>query len=55
MFSVHCESHGSPVLLTARNIESIVNDDDGMVVLWRCSCGQRGAFRTGVARASVSA
>lgn len=55
MFSVHCESHGSEVLLTTRNIETIVNDDRGVVVLWRCSCGQRGALRTGVAHSGVAA
>lgn len=53
MFSVHCESHGSEVLLTVRNIEAIVNHEQGMVVRRRCPCGQRGAFRTGVARTGV--
>ena len=50
MFSVHCASHGSPVLLMARNIESVSNDDHGICVRWRCDCGHRGSFRTGAAR-----
>lgn len=55
MFSVHCDSHGSDVLLTARNVEGIDNDLVGMVVRWRCPCGQRGSFRTGRPRAGVAA
>jgi len=55
MFSVHCEAHGSEVLLSARNIEAIDNDEGGMVVRWRCTCGHRGTFRTGRARSLVGA
>ena len=51
MFSVHCDRHGAEVLLTADHIETITNGDDGIVVRWRCSCGQRGSFVTGFAHA----
>ena len=53
MFSVHCDRHGAEVLLTADDIETITNGDDGIVVRWRCPCGQRGSFVTGLAHAAA--
>jgi hypothetical protein len=53
MFSVHCDRHGAEVLLAADDIETITNGDDGIVVRWRCRCGQRGSFVTGFATAAA--
>ena len=47
MFSVHCPRHGTRVLLSERRIEGIDPVDDGLVVRWRCRCGQDGQFHTG--------
>lgn len=55
MFTIHCDSHGSEVLLSARNIVAIDNDEEGMSVHWRCTCGNRGSFRSGRARRPVAA
>lgn len=42
MFSVHCEGHGSRVILTNRRITALVNTDHGIELHWRCSCGTEG-------------
>lgn len=55
MFSVYCEAHGSEVLLSARNLEAIDNDEHGLVAHWRCTCGHRGTFRSGRARRPATA
>jgi hypothetical protein len=42
MLRAHCPRHGTAVLITTSNIAGIDNTERGMVVHWRCSCGQRG-------------
>ena len=51
MFTAHCPTHGTEVLLFARNITAIRNTADGIVVSWRCSCGSEGQLLTGRRRA----
>lgn len=53
MFSVHCETHGTEVLLTSEDIEALIGDEHGIVLHWRCRCGQRGALRTGRRRTAA--
>jgi hypothetical protein len=50
MFSVHCPTHGSEVLLTERHIVGLDNSDDRVTVRWVCWCGHRGSHTTGRAR-----
>lgn len=50
MFSVHCPTHGSEVLLTERHILSLDNSDDRVTVRWVCWCGHRGSHSTGRSR-----
>lgn len=47
MFEIHCPRHGARVLLGSRSIESIQNTADGIVVHWRCRCGETGTLVTG--------
>ncbi|HEY3139945.1 MAG TPA: hypothetical protein VGJ86_02385 [Acidimicrobiales bacterium] len=42
MFEVYCPSHEAVVLLTARQMEAVRSTRDGLLVTWRCWCGQRG-------------
>jgi hypothetical protein len=54
MFSVHCEGHGTEVLLTTDAITAVVHDGAGIVIHWQCACGPvRGPFRTGRARTAT--
>jgi hypothetical protein len=41
MFSIHCPSHGSNVLLGRRRVR-VVNTTDGVALVWRCICGHEG-------------
>ncbi|HVM41335.1 MAG TPA: hypothetical protein VM618_11230 [Acidimicrobiia bacterium] len=50
MFDIECQRCGRRVLVTPRRIESIVNDEDGIAVHYRCPCGEAGVWRTGRAR-----
>jgi hypothetical protein len=43
MFTVYCKRHGTNVLLGDDDILSVANDERGIVVSWKCYCGQRGA------------
>ena len=54
MFTAHCPTHGTEVLLFARNITGLVNTADGIVVSWRCTCGTEGTLLTGRRRAPAS-
>ena len=45
MFSVHCPTHGTDVLLPERRIESVRSDDGGHELRWRCWCGTTGTSR----------
>jgi phage terminase large subunit GpA-like protein len=51
MFSVHCPTHGTEVLLSERRIESIDAVEAGHRMRWRCWCGTVGT--TFVPRATV--
>jgi hypothetical protein len=46
MFEVYCPSHGSRVLLSTSRIEAMHNTRDGIVVEWRCWCGEHGTTGT---------
>jgi hypothetical protein len=45
MFDVHCPRHGHRVLLGNRRIVSVVNDDSGILLRYRCWCGEDGEVR----------
>jgi len=47
MFSVHCATHESEVLLSERHITGLRNTDAGIEVHWTCWCRQKGSFVTG--------
>lgn len=47
MFSIHCHTHRTRVLLGPRGIESLDNTPDGVILHWRCYCGARGTQRYG--------
>lgn len=42
MFEVYCPTHQSRVLLSSSCIEALHNTPDGIVLEWRCWCGDRG-------------
>ena len=42
MFEVFCPSHQSAVLLSTSRITALHNTSEGVVVEWRCWCGQAG-------------
>lgn len=42
MFSVHCPTHGTDVLLSERRIRAIEPADGGHRLHWRCWCGTEG-------------
>lgn len=55
MFSVHCEGHGSRVILGNRSITDIDNTDRGIELHWRCHCGAEGVEVLGLlARAGAA-
>lgn len=43
MFSVHCPTHGTEVLLSERRIVRIEPAEGGHELHWRCWCGTEGA------------
>jgi hypothetical protein len=47
MFAIDCPRHGARVLVTNRHILSIAEDGSGLVVRYRCWCGDEGRFHTG--------
>ena len=51
MFSVHCPTHGTEVLLSERRIEAVESVAGGHLLRWRCWCGTTG--ETFVARTSM--
>lgn len=42
MFEVYCPAHRARVLLTMRRIVALYATATGVVVDWRCWCGQHG-------------
>ena len=49
MFDVHCTSCGKRRLLSPGRVRSLINDDQGIAVIYSCYCGELGALRTGAA------
>ena len=47
MFSVYCNHHGSEVLLPTSHITGLWNTLEGIVMGWRCYCGETGSLLTG--------
>jgi hypothetical protein len=42
MFEIYCPTHRSAVLLSTSRIDRIHSTHHGVVVEWRCWCGQPG-------------
>ena len=55
MFSVYCNHHGSEVLLPTSHITGLWNTLEGIVMGWRCYCGETGSLVTGRPRVPRSA
>ena len=47
MIDVFCEVEQTPVLLSSSRITAIENEDDVIVVHFRCWCGHEDEMRTG--------
>lgn len=47
MFSVYCDEYGKEVLLSTRAVSSMRNTSEGIVLYYRCACGQPGVMTTG--------
>lgn len=45
MFDVFCPTHGGRVQLGPRSILAVAEAADGVVVRWRCRCGDSGIER----------
>jgi hypothetical protein len=54
MFDHYCPACGKHQLLFASQVTQLVNDDQGIVVLATCWCGEPLAIRTGAHRAMAS-
>lgn len=48
MFDVFCPPEQTRVLLFVNNIEAIRNTPDAIEIHFRCPCGHRGVWRTGL-------
>lgn len=55
MFDYDCPSCGKHQLIFPSQIERLVNDDEGIALIFACWCGALGAFRTGSAAARPTA
>ncbi|HSE55583.1 MAG TPA: hypothetical protein VLA97_14565 [Nocardioidaceae bacterium] len=53
MFDIHCPACERRQLIFSSQITGLVNDDQGIAVLYTCWCGTAGAWRTGAASESV--
>ncbi|HET7388813.1 MAG TPA: hypothetical protein VFJ19_19335 [Nocardioidaceae bacterium] len=47
MFDFCCDACHRRVVLFASQIKQVVNDEQGIVLVVRCWCGELGAMRTG--------
>lgn len=47
MFDIHCSECGKYQLLSPSRIRHLINDDQGIAVVFECWCGALGAYRTG--------
>ena len=55
MFDIYCEGHGARVLLWSDCITGVVNEAGGIVLRWRCPCGQEGNWHTGQSASTAPA
>lgn len=55
VFDVTCTTCSRRQLIFAGQLRGIVNDDDGIHVVFQCRCGALGAWRTGRASATAAA
>ncbi len=55
MFDVYCTNCEKKRLLTPGSVRSVINDDQGIVVIYKCYCGELGALRTGAAHEAKQA
>ena len=49
MFDVYCTNCEKQQLLSPGQVRSLINDDQGIAVIYECYCGELGAMRTGAA------
>jgi hypothetical protein len=42
MFTIDCPRHQQRVLLGPRAVQTLENTEHGVVLHWRCSCGETG-------------
>ena len=54
MFDAYCTREGARALLGPRNILSLHNTSEGIVVYFRCHCGQPGVSVWGRDRAAAT-
>jgi hypothetical protein len=47
MFDFHCAECSRRQVLFASQVQQVISDDQGVVVIVRCWCGGLGAIRTG--------
>ncbi len=45
MLSAHCLRHARTILVSSSEIQRIDNTEAGIVVHWRCTCGEPGQTR----------
>lgn len=49
MFDIYCPACGMQRLLSPGQVRAMINDDEGIAVIYECYCGELGALRTGAA------
>ena len=49
MFDVYCPACDKQRLLAPSQVRTMINDDQGIAVIYECYCGELGALRTGAA------
>jgi hypothetical protein len=54
MFDIHCPACDRRQLVFPSQITALVNDEQGIVVMYTCWCGAAGAWRTGAAQADAA-
>lgn len=47
MFDIYCAACRKQQLLAPSQVRTLVNDDEGIAVIYECYCGEPGALRTG--------
>lgn len=55
MFDVFCPACNKQQLLAPGQVRSVINDDQGIAVIYECYCGELGALRTGAAHEAALA